>query len=96
MTSFSEAAATQAPLPDTLEEAQKEIQRLRMQLIMTNEKWAKNITLRELDRRSMSGTQDALREEIGNLRTEIDRLRQAQPLQSDPLDGPIVKLFRED
>lgn len=52
------------PLPLDLPTALEEIERLRIQLIQTNEKWMKAVERRELDNRANKGTINKLQEQI--------------------------------
>lgn len=60
--SFSDAC--HSPLPNSLEDATKEIMRLRRQLKDTNAKWANAIERRELDTRSLKGNLRAVQKEL--------------------------------
>jgi hypothetical protein len=57
-----------SPLPSTLPDALQEIVRLRLQLILTNQKWEKAVSKAELDRRAASGIIALLKRQILALR----------------------------
>jgi hypothetical protein len=64
MFDFDRSRQHGSPLPVTLEDALAEIIRLRHQLIVANQKWAKVVEARVLDNRANAGQLAALRKEL--------------------------------
>lgn len=67
----------QSPLPADFQTALEEIERLRKQLLTTNEKWMKAVERRTLDNRANAGTIRALMETEKELRLQLKAIRSA-------------------
>jgi len=75
MNDFDEAAQEGPPVPSNYEDLLLEYYNLRGQLRRTNEKWANLVMKKEQDRRSAAGMLAQMREEIADLREQIEILK---------------------
>jgi hypothetical protein len=66
MTEYHEYYAP--PLPDTLEDALREIKRLRKEVFRARQNWAKQVEEREKDRRAAKGNIKALTKQLNALK----------------------------
>ena len=61
-----------APLPDTLEDALREIKRLRKEVFKARQNWAKQVEEREKDRRAARGNVKSLAEQLKTLKEKYE------------------------